>query len=342
MSLPIQTNAAFSVDEMVEQLKSAAEPSRLRMLKLLNEAELTVSDLTTILGQSQPRVSRHLKLLLEARLIRRRQEGSWALFRLARESAPGALVVDLLARIDPADAIFARDMERLSDVKQKRRDEASAYFSANAEDWNQIRSLHVPEQEVEDALLRMAGDRIYNAMLDMGTGTGRMLELFAPHYRSAVGIDTNRNMLNVARANLEGAKLESADVRLGDVFNMPVQRNAFDLIIIHQVLHFLDDPAAAVAQAARCLAPGGRLLIVDFARHELEFLRDKHRHHRLGFETVTVQGWFDAVGLTNTRAEELRGTGTSGEQLTVVIWSADDPRMQIADTPDVTANTEAA
>lgn len=339
MSFSNDNESLFAVDAMVEHLKSAAEPSRLRMLKLLSEADLTVSDLTTILGQSQPRVSRHLKLLLEAHLIRRRQEGSWALFRLAHDSPQGALAADILSRIDVDDPVLARDAERLADVKQKRRDEASAYFTANADSWNEIRSLHVPEGDVEAALLRMAGDRTYNAMLDMGTGTGRMLELFAPRYRSAVGIDTNRHMLNVARANLDAAGLVNAEVRMGDVFNMPVERNAFDLVVIHQVLHFLDDPAAAVTQAVRSLAPGGRLMIIDFARHDLEFLRHEHRHHRLGFDDAMVTGWFDEAGLDNVRVEALRGREADGDgQLTVMIWAADDPRYEIAGP----ARTEAA
>ena len=336
----------LTTESMVEQLKSAAEPSRLRMLRLLAEADLTVSDLTTILGQSQPRVSRHLKLLLEARLIRRRQEGSWALFRLAHEGQRGALISQILSRLDGADPVLMRDAERLADVKRKRRDEASAYFTANAESWNEIRSLHVPEDNVEEALLRIAGDRSYDAMLDMGTGTGRMLELFAPLYRSAVGIDTNRNMLNVARASLDAAGLVNAEVQMGDVFNMPVPRNAFDLVVIHQVLHFLDDPASALAQASRSLAPGGRLVVVDFAPHDLEFLRDEHRHHRLGFETETVRGWFEQAGLRPAHVEELRaeGAGSDGRQLTVMIWTADDPRYRIADDNDapVASQTEAA
>ena len=332
MSFSNDNATLFTVDAMVEHLKSAAEPSRLRMVRLLAQAELTVSDLTTILGQSQPRVSRHLKLLLEARLIRRRQEGSWALFRLAQDSPQGALAADIVARIDTADPVLARDAERLAEVKRRRRDEASAYFSANAESWDEIRSLHVPEPQVEAALLRFVGERVYNAMLDIGPGPGRMLELFAPRYRSAVGIDANRHMLNVARANLDASELGHAEVRLGDVFNMPVARNAFDLVTIHQVLHFLDDPGAAVAQAARSLAPGGRLVIVDFAPHDLEFLRQEHQHHRLGFDTGTVTGWFEAAGLGNAQVEALSVEGgTADGQLTVMIWAADDPRLDIAD-----------
>ncbi len=324
---------------MVEHLKSAAEPSRLRMLCLLAQAELTVSDLTTILGQSQPRVSRHLKLLLEARLIRRRQEGSWALFRVARTTPQGALVAGILEQLDRDDPVVVRDQERLCDVKRKRHEAASAYFSANAESWDSIRSLHVPERQVENALLRIAGERTFSAMLDIGTGTGRMLELFAPRYRTAVGIDPNRNMLNVARANLDDAGLDRAEVRLGDVFNMPVSRNAFDLVVIHQVLHFLDDPAAAVAQAARCLAPGGRMIIVDFAPHEMEFLRQEHRHHRLGFASESVAAWLTEAGLDNAAVEKLCAPeGESDDKLTVVIWAADDPRYEMAET----RKTEAA
>ncbi len=332
----------FGVDAMVEHLKSAAEPSRLRMLNLLAQSDLTVSELTTILGQSQPRVSRHLKLLLEAQLIHRRQEGSWALFRLAGERPAGAMIARMLERLDPSDLVLARDGERLADVRRRRRNAASAYFSANADSWHSIRSLHVAEGEVEAALLRVAGDRTFSAMLDIGTGTGRMLELFAPRVRSAVGIDNNRNMLNVARANLEAADLDHAEVRLGEVYNMPVPRDGFDLVVIHQVLHFLDDPEAAIAEAARCLAPGGRLIIVDFAPHELEFLRVEHRHHRLGFETDAITAWFASAGLANLRSESLSGPPPDKEgetdRLTVMVWSADDPRYQIASTQ----STEAA
>ena len=325
--------ARFGVDALVEHLKSAAEPSRLRMLSLLAQSDLTVSELTTILGQSQPRVSRHLQLLQEAQLIHRRQEGSWALFRLAHDHPAGAMIADMLTALDPGDPVLARDGERLADVKRRRRDAASAYFTANAESWHSIRSLHVAEGEVEAALLRAAGDRTYSAMLDIGTGTGRMLELFAPRVRAAVGIDNNRNMLNVARANLEAAGLSHVEVRLGEVYNMPVPRNGFDLVTIHQVLHFLDDPEAAIAEAARCLAPGGRLIIVDFARHDLEFLRAEHRHHRLGFDTEVVAGWFAAAGLANPHSETLAGPAAGAgdaDRLTVMIWSADDPRYEIA------------
>ena len=325
-----KTDLRLDVDTLVEHLKSVAEPSRLRMLKLLAQTDLTVSELTTILGQSQPRVSRHLKLLLEARLIRRRQEGSWALFRLDSQGNHGALVGEILSHVDAADPVLMRDAERLDMVKRHRRESASSYFSANAQSWDQIRSLHVADGKVEAKLLETLGKGPFNAALDIGTGTGRMLELLAPRCRSMTGIDSNRDMLNVARANMEAAGIAHADLLLGDVFALPVPRDSFDLVVIHQVLHFLDDPERAVAEAARSLSAGGRLVIVDFAPHDLEFLREKHRHHRLGFDTATVGEWFRACGLEDMQAVEL-APGGSGDKLTVMIWVARDPRLMMAD-----------
>lgn len=318
----------FQLDAFVDCLKSIAEPSRLRILRVLSFGDLTVSDLTTILGQSQPRVSRHLKLLLETGLIHRWQEGSWALFRLASSGPKGALVKKLLADLETQDAVLLRDLERMEQVKQKRRAMAADYFAKNAASWDEIRLLHVADKEVEAAILKVTGSGPYNAMLDIGTGTGRMLELFAPYYRTAVGIDASREMLGVARANLEAAGVENVEVRLGDIYNMPVERNAYDLIIIHQVLHFLDDPALALHEAARSLAPSGKLVVVDFAPHEKEFLREEHQHQRLGFDTATVHAWLEDEGLRPAAATALKSD--QGEALTVMIWMAQDARIEIA------------
>jgi DNA-binding transcriptional ArsR family regulator len=227
----------------------------LRILKLLSETDLTVSELTGVLGQSQPRVSRHLKLMLDARLIKRQQEGSWALFRLSRDAASDVLVQELLTRIDSGDETIRRDAERLEDVKERRRDKASSYFSKNAASWDEIRSHHVADELVEEALIALVGDKPVRYMLDLGTGTGRILELFSGLYQYGIGVDSNREMLNVARANLDAAGVRNAEVRLGDVYNLPIARNGFDLVTIHQVLHYLDDPAAAFARRRGRFAP---------------------------------------------------------------------------------------
>jgi len=330
------TAPAFHLDTIVDVLKTIAEPTRLRILKLLSETDLTVSELTGVLGQSQPRVSRHLKLMLDARLIKRQQEGSWALFRLSRDAASDVLVQELLGRIDESDETIRRDEERLEEVKQKRREKASSYFSRNAASWDEIRSHHVADKLVEEALIALVGDKPVRYMLDLGTGTGRMLELFSDLYQYGIGVDANREMLNVARANLDAAGVRNAEVRLGDVYNLPIVRNGFDLVTIHQVLHYLDDPVAAIRQAARALRPGGRLVIVDFAPHHLDYLRDEHAHQRLGFADTDMEGWFREAELEPVSSRALAAGKSAADQLTVKIWVAQDPRIEIAEEDETT------
>lgn len=318
-----------SLDTMVDTLKAAAESSRLRILALLARGDLTVSDLTEILFQSQPRISRHLKLLLEARLIGRYQEGSWAFFRLADDEQARDFVHGLVARIDPLDLQFDRDLERLAEVKRRRQEKAGNYFSRSAASWDQIRSLHAPDKAVETAVLKLVGKRPFQSMLDLGTGTGRLLEILAPLYRRGVGIDMSREMLAVARANLDKAGVTHAQVRQGDIFAPPVERDSFDLITVHQVLHYLDDPGRAVREAARLLRPAGRLIVVDFAPHGLEFLRSDHAHQRLGFSDHQMEEWFEEAGLD--LEEELAFDPSSAGKLTVKLWLGRDRRILIAD-----------
>lgn len=320
-----------TLDTMVDTLKAAAESSRLRILVLLARGDLTVSDLTEILGQSQPRVSRHLKLLLDAGLIGRYQEGSWAFFRLSDTDSSRDFAQRLVSCVREADPQVVRDLERLTAVKRKRQDRAAEYFSENAASWDRIRSLHVPDRAVEAALLKLVGKRPFQSMLDLGTGTGRLLEIFAPLYRRGVGIDMSREMLTVARANLDRAGIANAQVRQGDIFSPPVERNAFDLVTIHQVLHYLDDPARAIGEAARLLRPAGRLVIVDFAPHNLEFLRDQHAHMRLGFSDRQIADWFEEAGLDLEDSQEFEPRGQAGAKLTVKLWLGRDRRLLIAD-----------
>jgi ubiquinone/menaquinone biosynthesis C-methylase UbiE/DNA-binding transcriptional ArsR family regulator len=324
MSAPL-----LSLEALVETLKAVAESSRLRILNLLKRGDLTVTDITTVLGQSQPRVSRHLKLLYEAGLISRYQEGSWAYFRIDDATQAGQLADALAARLETSDRVLARDLERLSEVKAARQSRAADYFTTNAEEWDQIRSLHAPDAAVEAQLLKIAGARKFPAMLDLGTGTGRLLELFAPLYRRGIGIDMSRDMLAVARANLEKAGIAHAQVRQGDILNPPVERDHFDLVTVHQVLHFLDDPLAAIREASRALCASGRLVIVDFASHGIEALRDKHAHVRLGFSDEQMKGWLKDCGLVRFAVQEVKPEGAG--QLTVKIWTAEDPRQLIAE-----------
>lgn len=309
-------------------LKSAGEPTRLRILALLGEAELTVSDLTEILRQSQPRLSRHLRLLTEAGLVDRFREGSWAFFRLGERGGTAELARTLIGRLKTDDAIVLRDRERLAAVRANRAAAAQSYFRRHAAQWDRIRRLHVADAAVESAIRAALADKPIRSLLDLGTGTGRMLELFGPDIERGLGLDLSLDMLALARARLDRAGLKHCSVRHGDIYDLALPRDSFDVVIIHQVLHFLDDSARAIAEAARVLRPGGRLLVVDFAPHDLEFLREEHAHRRLGFAAETVTQWLEAAGLDVLRQETLP-PGPQGK-IAVSLWLARDPRIVLA------------
>lgn len=318
------------MEQLLAMLRAAGDATRLRLLLILREAELTVSELTQVLGQSQPRVSRHLKLLSDAGLIQRFKEGSWVFYRAA-DRGPGAKFAHVLLDL-AADSrtIHEADMRRLAEVREARARHAADFFKANAAEWERIRSLHAPEKDVEDAIVRLLKPVPIEMLLDAGTGTGRMLELLAPYIGHGVGVDVSPEMLAIARDRLERAKIHHCQVRLSDVYRLPFAADApeqgFDAVLFHQVLHYLDDPQAAVIDTARVLRPGGRILIADFAPHTLEFLRDEMAHRRLGFTDSEVEGWFKAAGLTSIAAEAIapgRGAAHAGEgKLTVKIWVA--------------------
>ena len=309
-----------SLDDLLAALRAVAEPTRLRLLVLCSRGELTVSELAQILGQSQPRVSRHLKLLCEARLLDRFREGSWVFYRVSTGGTASALAGHLVAACNAGESPVALDLQRLATIKRQRAERAAAYFSENAPHWDRIRSLYVDEREVEEALIEIVAGAAPRDLLDIGTGTGRMIEVLAPLAQNALGIDQSREMLAVARVNLERARLENSMVRRGDMYQLPLPDHSFDAVVIHQVLHYADRPAAAIAEAARVLRPGGVLVVVDFAPHGLEFLREEHAHRRLGFADAEVAEWCAAAGLDPAPARHL-----PGDPLTVVIWTAYRP-----------------
>ena len=320
----------FSLNKLVDILKASAEPTRMRLLVLLSSGDLTVSDLTDILSQSQPRISRHLKLLSEAGLIERYQEGAWAWFRLKREGEAAGLARKLVEEASHADAVITRDQSRLAQVRAARAEKAMAYFSRNAVGWDNIRKLHISEEKVETALREMVGDQPVDSLLDLGTGTGRLLQLFESIYRHGMGIDASREMLAVARANLEKSGIAKASIRQGDIFNLPLENGGYDLVTIHQVLHYLEDPHLAISEAARMLRPGGRLVIVDFAPHGIETLRGEHLHARLGFSHEMMAELLEKAGLDVIKTRDLEPEN-GAEALTVTIWLARDRRLEMAD-----------
>ena len=299
---------------LADHFQALADPTRLRILGLLRVMELSVGELAQILGQSQPRVSRHLKILSDAGVLERRKEGSWVFLTLADAQR----VEPMFALIDSwsdksTQALFAADAARTEGIRAERAEAANRYFAGHAEVWDQIRSLHAAETEVERSIDTALGGDL-GRLVDIGTGTGRMIELFGPRAVQAIGIDRSSEMLRLARVKLEAAGISSS-LRQGDMYALPLGDETADTIVIHQVLHYAHSPAAAIAEAARVLAPGGTLLIVDFAAHGREELRATDAHIRLGFDDEVMAAWFNAAGLTVDHVEHLEG----GE-LTVTLW----------------------
>ena len=310
------------MNTLLKQLKAAAEETRLRILAICAYAELTVTELTHILGQSQPRVSRHLKLLCDAGLLNRSREGSWVFYRRAEnaERHSNELVESILGSIPENDMQFRRDMRRLAEVRKNRRAAAEAYFRENAAEWDSLRSLHVDEAKVEERMLSfITGDR-HQSIIDIGTGTGRILELFGQRMDRGVGVDLSHEMLSLARTRMDEAGLSTCQVRHGDMYQLPIEDESFDIATLHLVLHFADDPAAVIQEAARVMAANAQLIIVDYAPHEMEELRNQHAHRRLGFSDSKVRELLSASGLQLSAIDSL-----PGDPLTLKIWVATKP-----------------
>ena len=305
------------MDQLLTGLRAVGEPTRLRLVALCAHGELSVSELTQILGQSQPRVSRHLKLLVEAGLLDRFREGAAVYYRLADRTDQAYLARTIVDLLPEDDSELNRDLQRLDQVKQKRADLARAYFSENAARWGEIRALHVPEALLEKEFVKVVGSKPVADFLDIGTGTGRILELMAGRVERGMGIDVSSEMLTVARTNLEAANLRNVHVRQGDMYNMPIDDQSVDLATLHLVLHYSDDPEHVIEEAVRVLRPNGRLVIVDFLTHNEEQLRAQHRHHRLGFDDAEIEGWLTRQGM---KVEP--PVGLQGDPLTVKIWPA--------------------
>ena len=310
-----------SLNSLLVSLRAAAETTRLRLLAILARNELTVTELTRIMGQSQPRISRHLKLMCEAHLLHRHQEGSWVLYGIA-DSGPAAHIVQELIHLLPdEDPEMERDLRRLQGIQQEHRQKANAYFEANASAWDDIRKLYVAEEEVERAMLSAVDGLKVDSLIDLGTGTGRVLEIFSPHIQRGLGIDLSREMLAVARSKLESSNITNCQVRYGNIYGLAVDSGSMDVVTIHHVLHFLDDPAAAVKEAVRTLKPGGRIMVVDFAPHHVEALREVHAHRRLGFSDDEVNAWLHRAGATSLAVHHLTTQQSgSAEQLVVTLW----------------------
>ena len=314
-----------NLDTLLAGLRAAGEHSRMRILALCARGELSVSELMQILGQSQPRVSRHLKLMVDAGLLDRLPEGTQVYFRVSDTAEASRIAHALVSLIPESDALLNRDLTRLQQVRDARSKKAQDYFQKVAGSWDSIRAMHVPQQQLEDTLFDVVGNDFKGDLLDIGTGTGRILKIFADRIRRGVGIDLSNDMLAVARSNLEGSAFTHIHVRKGDMYRLPVEDESFDLAILHMVLHYSDDPGEVIREAARALRQNGRLIVVDFAAHSEEYMRSEYQHYRLGFTDAEISNCFDNAGIS----VEQQTVKLVGNPLTVKFWVAARPAKLI-------------
>ena len=322
-------------------LRALADPTRLRIMRLLAHMELAVGELAQVLGQSQPRVSRHVRILCDAGLAERRKEGSWVFLRsgIGENRAPpvGAAAASLLAAAERDDAAFAarcgEDRRHLAAIRAARETSAETYFARHAEDWDRLRSLHSPDGPVETALAGALGNDSLGALLDIGTGTGRMAELLAARAAHVTGLDKSPEMLRIARARLQKFPAEQISLVQGEFTALPFTDAVFDTVLFHQVLHYALEPETVLAEAARVVRPGGRIAVVDFAAHDREELRERHAHARLGFSDEQMLALLSDAGLVPEPSIALPGT-----PLTVKIWTARKDGGSAPRTAQTTAN----
>lgn len=308
------------MERLLQGMRAASEPTRLRILVLCAHGELTVSEIVQILGQSQPRVSRHLKQLVDAGLLERNREGSWSFYRMAASGALARIMETVIDMVPAEDPTIRLDLQRLEEVKNERARRADAYFRQNAANWSQIRALHIDEAAVDQALKRLLLRSSPHRLLDIGTGTGHVLEIAGADVETAIGVDASREMLSVARDRLDKAGLPNCQVRQADMYHLPFGSGHFDAVTVHMVLHYSDRPELVIREAARVLAGNGRMVVVDFAPHELETMREEHAHRWLGFADGDIARHFKAAGLVPEAPVHL-----SGGPLTVSLWAARRP-----------------
>ncbi|MGA0314551.1 MAG: ArsR/SmtB family transcription factor [Alphaproteobacteria bacterium] len=309
------------MEKLLVALKAVADPTRLRLLAISSKSALSVSELTEIMGQSQPIISRHLKLLYDAGLLDRFREGKSVYYRLSDDGYREGNTARMILSLVPMNSFeIERDSLRLEEIILSRGARAAEYFRQHAGEWESIRSLYVEEEKVEELLLDRFPEHVEN-LLDIGTGTGRMLQVFADRVGRGIGVDTSYEMLSLARAALEKNEIRHCHVRYGDMYRLPQININFNIIVVHQVLRYSQDPAAVVDEASKVLEPNGKMFVVDFAPHSVEVLKEEHAHRWLGFDDREVLSWCKKAGLAIEETHEL-----FGEPITLKFWVLSKPK----------------
>ncbi len=314
------------MDRLLTSLRAAAEPTRLRLLALAARGAFCVTEFTEILGQSQPRLSRHLRLLCKSGLLERVREGANVWFALP-PNQDGSLARELVARLPSDDPVLETDRRQAARVLAERARVASEKFRRDGADWDEMRALDLPAADVEAALTALVPEDPGQRLLDIGTGTGRVLELLSPVISQGLGVDASKGMLALARARLGRAGLSHCSVRLADMYRLPLADAAFDTAVLQMVLHYAEDPAGAMREATRVLRPGGSLIVIDLAAHTRDDVVARLAHRWAGFSDQVMHELFAAAGMTAGNPVTIPGP------LQVRLWPAVRPATVEAADP---------
>jgi DNA-binding transcriptional ArsR family regulator len=291
-----------SYDNYIDALKAISEPTRFRLVRLCAQGELTVSELMRIVGQSQPRVSRHLKLLQDAGILERFREQHWVFYRVAQEEHYQLLVSGLIKQIEKNETIIQLDQSRLIELQAARATLSETFIETELPDWLRLHEYHGDTARFESAVQDALAEKTVGHLLDVATGTGRMLKIVGPLASSGVGIDLSKKMVTVARSVLAESGLAHLTVRQEDMYQMRFAARHFDTITIDQVLYFATNPDALIKETARVLKYGGRLLVVAFTAS-----KTAKTPPSVGIELSDIQQWIESAGLKITNTNILPG-----------------------------------
>lgn len=272
------------------QLAALADPTRSRILLLLEQHALSVSEICSVMQLPQSTVSRHLKVLLDEGWAAARSEGASRVYRLPQLRPAPRRIWDTVKAEVSATAAGQQDRQRLAAVLEARRDRSAAFFSAAAADWERVRhELFGTSAELLPLLALLEPDLV---VADLGCGTAQISRILAPFVRRVIGVDASAAMLEAARPRVPS----NVELRAGQLEQLPIGDGEADCAMLLLVLHYVVDPGMVLAEAARVLKPGGRLLVVDMMPHDREELQDSMGHLWLGFSIEQTQAWLQAAG----------------------------------------------
>jgi len=285
--------------EIIKQFKALSDPTRLRLMNILDRFELNVNEIVSVVDMIQSGVSRHLRILLEAGLLLSRKEGSY-IYYSADQAGAGRPVIKLACSRVQTDPLFSADLVRAEQCITLRQNRAKRFFKTVAPQWDRLKKEVLGDFDLNSLFETQIGDA--RVVADLGCGTGEMLSrLLGRGPMALIGVDSSPEMLEQARIRLpERSDLE---LRLGELENLPMRDREVDAAVMSMVLYHIYEPEKSIHEVFRVLKPGGFFLLADFMSHNREEIREIIGGSWLGFKKTKIKEWLTASGLTLKRAE---------------------------------------